>query len=170
MAVKTLKTEARSISAPRYALDELVTRQGTVRGSGGSARGCHVWGRRRAVHGNRSQRKNPTIYESEGGLIMAGGTWESTNKPVLPGLYMNFKAAAASAIKADPAVRLSCRLKPTGGRCASSWKSAASSRFPSCIPRIARMELRLTKRSIWPCLAGRRNCWLIAWQITPRRG
>ncbi|RAR41960.1 phage tail sheath family protein [Paenibacillus sp. MDMC362] len=30
---------------------------------------------------------------------MAGGTWESTNKPVLPGLYMNFKAAAASAIQ-----------------------------------------------------------------------
>ncbi|MGE7827835.1 phage tail sheath family protein [Paenibacillus sp. NPDC093718] len=30
---------------------------------------------------------------------MAGGTWESTNKPVLPGLYMNFKAAAASAVQ-----------------------------------------------------------------------
>jgi len=30
---------------------------------------------------------------------MAGGTWENTNKPVLPGLYMNFKAAAASAIQ-----------------------------------------------------------------------
>lgn len=30
---------------------------------------------------------------------MAGGTWESTNKPVLPGLYMNFKAQAASAIQ-----------------------------------------------------------------------
>lgn len=30
---------------------------------------------------------------------MAGGTWESTNKPVLPGLYMNFKAAATSAIQ-----------------------------------------------------------------------
>lgn len=31
---------------------------------------------------------------------MASGTWESTNKPVLPGLYMNFEAAAASAIQA----------------------------------------------------------------------
>lgn len=30
---------------------------------------------------------------------MAGGTWENTNKPVLPGLYMNFQAAAASAIQ-----------------------------------------------------------------------
>lgn len=30
---------------------------------------------------------------------MAGGTWENTSKPVLPGLYMNFKAAAASAIQ-----------------------------------------------------------------------
>jgi len=30
---------------------------------------------------------------------MAGGTWESTNRPVLPGLYMNFQAAAASAIQ-----------------------------------------------------------------------
>lgn len=30
---------------------------------------------------------------------MAGGTWENTNQPVLPGLYMNFKAAAASAIQ-----------------------------------------------------------------------
>ncbi|MGN7168981.1 phage tail sheath family protein [Paenibacillus cellulositrophicus] len=30
---------------------------------------------------------------------MAGGTWESTNQPVLPGLYMNFKAAATSAIQ-----------------------------------------------------------------------
>ncbi|WP_322923197.1 phage tail sheath subtilisin-like domain-containing protein [Paenibacillus campi] len=30
---------------------------------------------------------------------MAGGTWESTNRPVLPGLYMNFHAAAASAIQ-----------------------------------------------------------------------
>ncbi|MDR0268370.1 phage tail sheath family protein [Paenibacillus sp.] len=30
---------------------------------------------------------------------MAGGTWENANKPVLPGLYMNFKAAAASAIQ-----------------------------------------------------------------------
>ncbi|CAH1203934.1 phage tail sheath subtilisin-like domain-containing protein [Paenibacillus sp. JJ-223] len=31
---------------------------------------------------------------------MAGGTWEQTNRPVLPGLYMNFQAAAASAIQA----------------------------------------------------------------------
>lgn len=31
---------------------------------------------------------------------MAGGTWEQTNRPVLPGLYMNFQAAASSAIQA----------------------------------------------------------------------
>ncbi|MEY8744115.1 phage tail sheath family protein [Bacillales bacterium AN1005] len=31
---------------------------------------------------------------------MAGGTWEQTNRPVLPGLYMNFQAAAASSIQA----------------------------------------------------------------------
>ncbi|KKO50980.1 phage tail sheath family protein [Paenibacillus sp. DMB20] len=30
---------------------------------------------------------------------MAGGTWENMNKPVLPGLYMNFKAAADTAIQ-----------------------------------------------------------------------
>ncbi|MCP1135541.1 phage tail sheath family protein [Paenibacillus polysaccharolyticus] len=31
---------------------------------------------------------------------MAGGTWEQTNRPVLPGLYMNFQAAASSSIQA----------------------------------------------------------------------
>lgn len=31
---------------------------------------------------------------------MAGGNWEQTNRPVLPGLYMNFQAAASSAIQA----------------------------------------------------------------------
>lgn len=30
---------------------------------------------------------------------MAGGTWGMTEKPVLPGLYMNFQAAAASAVQ-----------------------------------------------------------------------
>ncbi len=30
---------------------------------------------------------------------MAGGTWSATEKPVLPGLYMNFQAAAASAVQ-----------------------------------------------------------------------
>ncbi|QJD86713.1 phage tail sheath family protein [Cohnella herbarum] len=31
---------------------------------------------------------------------MAGGTWSTTDKPVLPGFYMNFRAAAAAAIQA----------------------------------------------------------------------
>jgi hypothetical protein len=29
---------------------------------------------------------------------MAGGTWSGTDRPVLPGFYMNFEAAALSAI------------------------------------------------------------------------
>ncbi|MGO4269011.1 phage tail sheath protein, partial [Paenibacillus sp. TAF58] len=30
---------------------------------------------------------------------MAGGTWSGTDRPVLPGFYMNFEAAALSAVE-----------------------------------------------------------------------
>lgn len=46
---------------------------------------------------------------------MAGGTWSMTEKPVLPGLYMNFQAAAASAVQSGSRGTVAVLVKSNWG-------------------------------------------------------
>lgn len=100
---------------------------------------------------------------------MAGGTWNVTDQPALPGLYMNFVSAAGNAIQAGARGIVVAPVKAHWGPVGQFVEVGNEAAIRELFGADESDGATAYSTLYLALLGGPRNCWLTGWPGVPQR-